>query len=55
MTTPTDTLTSTISVRLTIEERRILELRANKEDRTISNFVRKQLRTSLSLSPEAHP
>jgi uncharacterized protein (DUF1778 family) len=46
-------LTSTISVRLTDDERRLLEHGANQEHRTVSNFVRKQLRShpSLDLGP----
>jgi len=46
-TTTPDTMTSTISVRLTDKERRTLEQRADEEARTVSNYVRKQLRNVL--------
>jgi hypothetical protein len=41
-------LTSTISIRLTVSERRALETRASREERTVSNLVRKFLREALS-------
>ena len=47
-TTTPDTMTSTISVRLTDDERRTLEQRADQEARTVSNYVRKELRNVLS-------
>ena len=47
-TTTPDTMTSTISVRLTDDERRTLEQRAGLELRTVSNYVRKELRNVLS-------
>ena len=47
-TTTPDTMTSTISVRVTDAERRTLEQRADQEARTVSNYVRKQLRTALT-------
>ena len=47
-TTTPDMMTSTISVRLTDEERRTLEQRAGEEARTVSNYVRKQLRDVLT-------
>jgi uncharacterized protein (DUF1778 family) len=43
-TTPTEDLTATISFRLSEAERRTLEARASQEARTVSNFVRLQLR-----------
>jgi uncharacterized protein (DUF1778 family) len=46
--TPDPMLTSTISVRLTEDERRTLEQRADQDDRSVSNYVRKQLRNALT-------
>lgn len=42
-----DDLTATVSFRVTERERRILEQRAGAEERTISNYVRQQLRRLL--------
>jgi uncharacterized protein (DUF1778 family) len=46
-TTPTEDLTATISFRLSEAERRTLAERASREERTVSNFVRQQLRRLL--------
>lgn len=40
-------MTETLSVRLTQEEREALEKLAEREERTISNYVRKHLRIGL--------
>ena len=40
-------MTETVSLRLTHDERATLEHLANREERTISNYVRKHLRTHL--------
>jgi ribosomal protein L31E len=40
-------MTETASLRLTRQERVALEERANREERTISNYIRKHLRTHL--------
>jgi uncharacterized protein (DUF1778 family) len=50
-TNPAQHLTTTISVRITAEERWALETRASGEERTVSNFVRRRLRDAL-LPPE---
>jgi hypothetical protein len=47
MQTHTKHLTSTISIRLTGEERRAIEQRAADEKRTASNLVRKYIRETL--------
>jgi hypothetical protein len=53
MTTTAEQLTSTISFRLTYEECRVLAERALREDRTLSNLVRKELRSLFAgLTPE---
>lgn len=41
-------LTSTISMRLTTDERRAIEDRARDENRTVSNYIRKCLREFIS-------
>ena len=40
-------MTETVSVRLTEDERLALERLANRENRTVSNYVRKHLRSRL--------
>ena len=40
-------MTATVSVRLTQDQRLALEDRASREQRTVSNYVRKHLRTHL--------
>ena len=40
-------MTGTLSVRLTQDERLALEQLANREERTVSNYVRKHLRSHL--------
>lgn len=42
-------LTTTLSMRLTAEERRMIEERARDENRTTSNYIRKCLREHLLL------
>jgi hypothetical protein len=44
ITNPTDMLTATVSFRLTDDEWRTLELRADREQRTVSQLVRLLLR-----------
>jgi hypothetical protein len=44
------TLTATVSFRLTEDERRTLELRADREQRTVSQLVRLLLRHVLQLA-----
>jgi predicted transcriptional regulator len=40
-------MTETVSVRLTQDERVALEQLANREERSVSNYLRKQLRSVL--------
>jgi hypothetical protein len=40
-------MTETVSVRLTQDERAALEHLADREERTVSNYVRKHLRSRL--------
>jgi hypothetical protein len=47
---PTDMLTATVSFRLTDDEWRTLALRADREQRTVSQLVRLLLRTVLTAS-----
>jgi hypothetical protein len=42
-----DDLTATVSFRVTDRERRILEQQAMREERTVSNYLRQQLRRLL--------
>ena len=49
-----ETMPSTISVRLTNEERNVLARLASRDERTVSNYVRKHLRTNLDQERGAH-
>jgi Arc/MetJ-type ribon-helix-helix transcriptional regulator len=45
-------MTETVSVRLTQHERSALEQLANREERSVSNYLRKQLRSFLERKTE---
>jgi len=47
-------MTETVSVRLTQDERLTLERLANREERTVSNYVRKHLRNRLEQEKGTH-
>jgi predicted DNA-binding protein len=47
-------MTDTVSVRLTHEERVALEQLANREERTVSNYLRKHLRSCLEQEKGTH-
>jgi len=45
-------MTETVSVRLTLDERSALEQLASREERSVSNYLRKQLRSVLERKTE---